>query len=992
MQSVPESVIAPWRDAFDAGDEVAQLAPIPDTGSGLPAADCNGFLAVPMMQDHAFRGFVAIDMVRDPRRLLPGEIYLIRSVAQVIVSLLTRQETEAKLSAAHMETAAERTRLQTVLSAMPDLVVTLDKKGRFATWHSGAILIPEDVAKTYIGKTVEEVLPPDLALRTREILSQLDAGEVPETNVFKLALVNDVERRWQLSAMVMGELGYLFVLRDVTEAHEQAIQIARLSEVARRTSNLVVTTDADRRITWVNAAFEETSGWTLDEVRGKRAGAFLQCEDTDPATIAMLRERLDAGQPVQTEILNQSRDGRKYWIYLDIQPKIDARGKLTGFMAVETDVTEQRKQADALREAAESAARAHATLEAAVDALHDGFVLYDRDDRLVICNARYRAIYPHSAPAMVPGARFEDILRYGLERGEYSDAVGREEEWLAERLATHALPESETEQELSSGRWLRVYEKATPDGGRVGLRIDITELKLAEKRALADRSEAMEASGDAISITDAEGRFLYVNRAFLRLYGFSEANEIVGRHWNVLYSTEVAEWITTVAIPDLIEAGHWTGEVIAVAQDGSPVDTDISLTLKDDGGILCIGRDMQERRREASERDKLREQLQLAQRREIIGDMAAGLAHDFNNLLAVISGGAMLIGENAEKGSLTEAGVSRIQAATDRAEGLVKRLLALGRHEANRVTLDLRKPLREAADLARAGLRAPTRLKLELPDDPVEVLADPIDVLQVALNLAINARDAMENYAGEITIALTPPGQARTEGPFALGGIDPSLTYCQIDVRDTGPGMTPELREKVFQAYVTTKGEKGSGLGLAVVSSIITAERGALRLISAPGVGTRFEILWPVAQPKATVTAPAPGTLTGRLDGRMILVVDDNELVLKVLTGLLESAGAEVAPSTHPEDALDALNDAPEMWDALITDFDMPTMTGADLAQKAHELAPDLPVLLITALAGMAGRNKGEFAAILGKPVGKDALVSTAEAVIVDASKRKGET
>ena len=160
-----------------------------------------------------------------------------------------------------------------------------------------------------------------------------------------------------------------------------------------------------------------------------------------------------------------------------------------------------------LMSSVEDVAQARSTLVAAVEALQDGFVLFDADDKMVICNERYREIYRHSAPAIVPGARFEDILRYGLDREEYEDAKGREDDWLAERLANHRRSNNAIEQQLSDGRWLRIFEKATPEGGRVGLRVDITELKLAEARALADRSAAMEASQDGIAITDADGTF-----------------------------------------------------------------------------------------------------------------------------------------------------------------------------------------------------------------------------------------------------------------------------------------------------------------------------------------------------------------------------------------------------------------------------------------------------------------------------------------------------
>ncbi|MHA7826094.1 MAG: hybrid sensor histidine kinase/response regulator, partial [Roseovarius sp.] len=417
-------------------------------------------------------------------------------------------------------------------------------------------------------------------------------------------------------------------------------------------------------------------------------------------------------------------------------------------------------------------------------------------------------------------------------------------------------------------------------------------------------------------------------------------------------------------------------------------DQEVSLTLKEDGGILCIARDMRDRRREMAERDRLREELQLAQRREVVGQMAAGLAHDFNNLLATISGGARLIQEESSAGSPGEVSAKRIQSAATQAAGLVKRLLSLGRREVEPVVLDLREPLREAGDLVRASLRAPARLNLHLPDNPIQIEADSTDVLQTVLNLAINARDALDGGPGAITITLEQPGEDDLQGPFMVGNPDLGRGFCAIKIADTGPGMSSEQVARAFRPYETTKGTDGSGLGLTIVSSVINRVGGALKLETAPGQGSMFTILWPEAPTPIEQGAVIEG-LSGRLDRRTVMVVDDHEEVLDIITMFLESAGAEVAPSSDPQDVIEALRDDPDGWDLLITDFDMPGMNGAELAQTSRALVPHLPVVLVTALAGMAGRDNGMFDAVLGKPLDKAALVNAAEIAILRANGRE---
>lgn len=392
--------------------------------------------------------------------------------------------------------------------------------------------------------------------------------------------------------------------------------------------------------------------------------------------------------------------------------------------------------------------------------------------------------------------------------------------------------------------------------------------------------------------------------------------------------------------------------------------------------------------RVAAERASLREEMEMAQRREIIGLLAAGLAHDFNNLLATISGSASLIESGLEPESPAAIGAARIQAASVQAVGLVRRLLSLGARRTSGIRTDLRVSLREAAELVRSGIRPPARLVVDLPDEPIETVADPTDILQVVLNLVINARDALSGEAGEISLRLAPASAEDLDGPFAVGLPDSSRRYACLEIADTGPGMSPDVKAQIFQPYFSTKGDKGTGLGLAIVSSVAAANGCVVKLESEPGEGTRFRVLWPVEASERPRTAPEMAGLTGSLRGRAVLVVDDQEDVLRVLTAFLESAGAEVAPSTDAADVIDALRDDPDAWHLLVTDYDMPGLNGAELARSARALRRDLPILLVTALPGIAGRDGEEFDAVLGKPIQREALVTAAETAILGSARR----
>jgi len=262
---------------------------------------------------------------------------------------------------------------------------------------------------------------------------------------------------------------------------ERSFQI--LSLVASRTDNAVVITDADGRIEWVNEGFERITGYTLQESVGRRPGTLLQGPDTDPETVDRIRREVSAGRGFHAELLNYRKDGTPYWVEISCQA-VQQAGEPLRFVAIESDTT-------ARRAALERARQAEQTLLTAIDSLEDAFVLYDADDRLVMANSRYKEYYPLSADLLEPGRRFEDIIRIGAERGQYADAEGRVDEWVAERMAAHRGANQELEQRLSDGRWLRISERRTPDGGVVGFRVDITELKQARESAeVANRAKS----------------------------------------------------------------------------------------------------------------------------------------------------------------------------------------------------------------------------------------------------------------------------------------------------------------------------------------------------------------------------------------------------------------------------------------------------------------------------------------------------------------------
>ena len=358
-----------------------------------------------------------------------------------------------------------------------------------------ATLTREERMRFYVGSDHERVRDALADLETRGVPFDLEAA-------FRDSKGRD---RW-MHVTGSAELGNGRVermrgtMRDVTEERERCRRLERLGAVAQATSDSVVITDHDLRIEWINEAFTRQLGHAQGDVLG-RGIDVLRSPASDPAVEAGIARAVTEGCGVRAEVANRHRDGHDVWLEMDLQPLVGEDGAPAGWIAIRKDVTQSRETAARLERAEREARASREQLLTAVDVLDDGFVLYDQDDRMVVCNERYRQLYAPSAHAMVPGATFEAILRAGLERGQYLDAAGREEAWLAQRLTDHRAVSRPVEQSLPNDRWLRVVERATPDGGRVGLRVDITELKRQQR-------DVEEARARAEAASEAKSRFL----------------------------------------------------------------------------------------------------------------------------------------------------------------------------------------------------------------------------------------------------------------------------------------------------------------------------------------------------------------------------------------------------------------------------------------------------------------------------------------------------
>ncbi|NQT68582.1 MAG: response regulator [Desulfobacteraceae bacterium] len=370
------------------------------------------------------------------------------------------------------------------------------------------------------------------------------------------------------------------------------------------------------------------------------------------------------------------------------------------------------------------------------------------------------------------------------------------------------------------------------------------------------------------------------------------------------------------------------------------------------------------------EKKQLESQLQQSQKMESIGTLAGGIAHDFNNILFPIMGFSELALSDTPEDSPLRNNIKEILQGAKRARDLVKQILAFSRQSDQQPKpLKVQLIIKEVLKLIRSSLPSTIEIKQHISNQCGLVMADATQIHQVAMNLMTNAFQAMEDDGGKLEVTLK-------EVELGLDDLtDQSMSsgaYVCLTVANTGPGMDQSVISRVFEPYFTTKEDgKGTGLGLAVVYGIVKSYKGDIRVYSEPGEGTAFHVYLPVLKSKIeteeidAITPVQKGT-------ERILLVDDEEPIIRMEKQMLERLGYQVTACTSSPDALMAFRASPGKFDLVITDMTMPNMTGVQLSQKLLEIRPDIPIIICTGFSTKVDGEKAKAAGIRGyvmKPV-----------------------
>jgi PAS domain S-box-containing protein len=889
------------------------------------------------------------------------------------------------------------------LESTADGILVVDREGRIASynrkfaalWRLPDALLASRQDERAIEAMVDQVRDADGFLhRVRELYVDVEASS------FDLIECVDgrVFERYSQPQRIGGEVvGRVWSFRDISERRRAEQQNRLLAQTIQSTGDIVSITDLEGRFTFVNRAFLTAYGYAEADVLG-RTSALIDSPRNPPGLQAEIRDATRRGT-WRGELWNRKRDGTDIPVELVTSQIRDSEGRVVGLVGVWNDIT-LRRRAEAVQQAVyriAEAASASEGLEGLLRAVHgivgglmpaDNFFVALHDPATGLLSFPYFVDQVDTAdPPRQPGRGLtEYVLRTGrpllgtpelvagLERRGEVDLVGAPSvDWLGVPLKVGSdvigvlAVQSYTEGLRFGAGELEILELVS---AQVALAIERT--RAAERMQASERRyrQLFEGNPAAMFVYDAETlRFLAVNEAAVRRYGRSREEFLQMTLLDMRPEEE------SVNLREIL-AQHRGGPARATGlrhqrRDGTLIDVEVTYDDIDFAGRharLAVVEDVTERRR-------IEDRLRQGQKMEAVGQLAGGIAHDFNNLLTAIVGYATLLDRALPPDDERREEVHEIVGAARRAGNLTQQLLAFSRKQVLRPTvLDVNVIVRDMERILHRIIGEHIALTTSLEPDLAPVRADASQLEQVIMNLAVNARDAMPG-GGRITIetANVPLDADLAQAhPDAHPGA-----YVLLAVADTGVGMSPEVKAHLFEPFFTTKEVgKGTGLGLATVYGIVHQSGGFITVDSEPDRGTRFRIYLPRAEAAAKVTAPAAPEPAAAGSGT-VLLVEDEAGVRRLAREVLSRYGYRVLEAGDGSEALRVAGAHQGPIDLLLTDVVMPGMSGAELAERFHEMRPEAGVLYASGYADEAVIRHGirDGVPFLQKPFEPDDLV-----------------
>ena len=717
----------------------------------------------------------------------------------------------------------------------------------------------------------------------------------------------------------------------------------------------------DDRFVYVNPTMAGIFGRSEEEMTSRTVYDFLVPEDHALAR-ENLRKRTSNGAPsihYHLRVLHQSGAVLQVEVH---SSRADYNGR-PAVMGTLLNITERKRSEEALH-----------LQSTALTAAANAILIANRDGTIVWVNPAFTTLTGYTLAEAV-GKNSRDLVK----SGEH-DAAFFKHLWTT--ILAGQIWKSETVNRRKDGTLYTEFQTITPVKNEQGeithfiaIKEDITARKQSEAR-ISEQAEIIDRSPLLITISNILGEVTYFSGGALRLLGMKK-EDVLGRKPEDLFPPETMQRLgygRDVALA----TGTWRGEVPFLTRDGRSVVVDLLLAIiKDAAGKprarISIGTDV-------TEKKQLEEQALRAQRLDNLGLLAGGIAHDLNNALApIMMAGPLLHQYLSDPGALRMLGI--IEQSSARGAALVRQMVSFARGTGTEKQLvQVSHVLREVINLATSTFPKSIRIESHLPSDLWPVLSDPTKIQQVFLNLCVNARDAMSD-GGELTLSAAN----RTLDAVEAAKISPNARsgdFLTVEIRDTGTGISPDVLEKIWDPFFTTKREgKGTGLGLSTVGSIVRQHDGFVIVQTShtrkSPHGTTFTVYLPAAKGKIKSGPSAHPFESQQGNGELILVVDDEKPVCELTSKILTSHGYNVMTASDGVDAIVAFVPRAAEVRLLLTDMEMLVVSGPVLAAALRRLKPDLPIVAMSGAGSQSDETYKKFAtAFLAKPFEAEALLS----------------
>lgn len=605
----------------------------------------------------------------------------------------------------------------------------------------------------------------------------------------------------------------------------------------------------------------------------------------------------------------------------------------------------------------------------------DGYVMASIKGRILLANSAAARILHYADTETLAGVNLVSA---------FSGESGNMTALMAELKRTYSVKDHELTVKGSDGELLTLEvtmnllrdDQGTPHAMEAFFS-DITQRKKADQERIRLMT-AIEQAAEIVMITDPAGTIQYTNPAFERITGYTR-EEGIGQNPRILKSDILGPDFYKHLWTTLQRGQIWKGRFVNRRKDGTLYDAEATITpvrsaSGDIDNYVAVTRDI-------TQDLKLEQQLRQAQKMEAIGTLAGGIAHDFNNILSAVIGYTELSQDETMTREMVHDNLEQVLKAANRARNLIRQILAFSQKvEETRSAIEFTPLIKEALELLRASLPSTIEIDTHFASDVV-IAGSPSQIHQIILNLCTNAAYAMKPRGGRLSLELDTIDIDKQTRPV---NDLPKGPYARLRISDTGSGIPPEILGVIFDPFFTTKppGE-GTGLGLSIVHGIVTTHNGAITVDSELNAGTTFTIYLPTLLQDATSSPPVtPASLLG---SERILIVDDEPPIVDILSRMLKGLGYQVTPFTSSLEALAAFRKAPQAFDAVISDYTMPRMTGLDLAGEMLAIRPDLPILIITGFSDPETEKRSKEAgvkALIAKPITRNRLAEKLREVL----------